>query len=414
MASPRWVGRARAVAQVNTWTPSLTWATNDTILFTYGSKTWTYTLTNGTIATWLPLLVTAYNALSATDYPEFAEQTASSTSTTFVLTADTAGKPFTVSLVETTAGNGVLDSVGGAATTVNAGPQNWPTAANWSTGSAPVDSDSIYLDDTADDIRYGIDTGITPALVVFGPNFSGDGGLPKVNSDGSASYPEYRPDYIRFVGGTLCTVNCQSRFLKLDAGSTSTTWNVLQTGRGSGGVEALTLKGTNSSNVLNVSGNSEVGVAVLGAETANLSGGVKVNGATVRCGSGVTLAAVVNDGGTLEVNGAIGTSLKQKGGETTINGTGAVALVEIRDRGRCIYNTTGALGGASILANGAVLDFSQDSRAKTVTNALDIFSDAYVNDPDDVVASLVQDFNGMLPKLENCGSNKRYTRAAVA
>jgi hypothetical protein len=98
MATRRWTGTAPKVAQVQTYAFGGTWEVGDIIRVKFGNKTWNYSVTSATITTFLPLFVTAFNALSSTDYPEFAEITASSNSTTLTLTADTAGKSFTCSL----------------------------------------------------------------------------------------------------------------------------------------------------------------------------------------------------------------------------------------------------------------------------------------------------------------------------
>src|SRR5262245_15616418 len=89
VSTRRWLGRAPAVAQVRTWTFAGVWVIGDLITFTYGSRSWSYAITSATIATFLPLLDAAYDALDAGQYPEFAEQTAGSTATTLTLTADT-------------------------------------------------------------------------------------------------------------------------------------------------------------------------------------------------------------------------------------------------------------------------------------------------------------------------------------
>ena len=65
-----------------------------------------------TITTIIDTLVTAWNALSSTAYPEFAEITASRSSSSLVLTMDStnAGRPFTCTVSTTETGGGAADS----------------------------------------------------------------------------------------------------------------------------------------------------------------------------------------------------------------------------------------------------------------------------------------------------------------
>lgn len=428
MATTRWLGGAPAVAQVNTWTFAGTFLANETVTFAYGGVSWVYTLTSGTIATFLPLLEAAYNALSETYYPQFAEQTADSTATTLTLTADTPGKPFTVT-VSTDSVSGTINggsSSTGTATTASSGPNDWSTAANWSAGAVPG-ADDVIVDDPTWPIYYGLaQSAVTLTSLSIPAKFSGSGsriGLPRQNADGSA-YPEYRNDYLT-VSVTTLTVGRGdgdgAERIKLNVGANACTADVYKTASGiddDGEAEALLFKGTSASNVLRVHGGAEVGVAVYGGETANLSGGVTVNpGGWLRCGSGTTLGAVTNNGGGVELNSAIATSLTHTalGGSTVVYGAGAVAQLTLRG-GYCAYCTSGTLGGNTLLTGNAVLDFDQDVRGKTVTNPVEIQSDsATVLDNNFVVnagSNLVLDFNHCSSK--GLGANVRLTRAATA
>jgi hypothetical protein len=418
MASTRWQGNARAQAQVTGWLFGGAWIVGETVTVTIGTKAWTYTLTSGTIATFLPLLATAYNALAGTSYPEMAEQTASSDSTHFILTADTAGKPFTA-VLSTNSAAGTIGA--GADTTASAGPNDVSTAANYSGAAVPGNGDTLNIDpDATSDLRYGLAT--LAAVTGLTINYTGavKVGLPPTNADGTA-YPEYRQTYLQTAGGTVnvgATTTGQAiqggdRF-KHDGGSTQTTWNVYLTGFGQdSNLEAVLLKGTHASNVLNVVGQSQVGVAVFGGEVATLLN-LRVTGqnAYVRCGSGVTLGTVTNDGGTLELNSAVGTALNHDAGTTTINGSGAVA--QLTGLGGVVaYNTSGTLGGTTQLHNGCLLSFAGDSRAKTVTNAVKSYSAGNVYDPLKVAASLAVNYYGSVPDAAGFGPNCKVTRAAV-
>jgi hypothetical protein len=79
--------------------------------------------------------------------------------------------------------------------------------------------------------------------------------------------------------------------------------------------------------------------------------------------------------------------------------------------GTVLWNSTGTLATATCGERGR-LDFSEDPRAKSVTNPIESYSADPVNDPGKVVSSLVIDFNGVSP-VPAWGSNFKMTRAAT-
>lgn len=118
MSTIRWRGDAPAVAQITTITLTGTCAAGDELSATINGKSVTATATTTSLTTLASLMVTAWNA---SDIAEFEEVTASSSGAVITLTADTAGKPFTVSfagvgegqigIVETTPGTDGTDEV---------------------------------------------------------------------------------------------------------------------------------------------------------------------------------------------------------------------------------------------------------------------------------------------------------------
>ena len=434
MATIRWVGGAAKTAQVNDYVFGAgPWVIGEKITVTVGQKQLVYTLASAVIDTEAAALVTAYNGLTAADYPEMAEMTASYAAATnkFTLTANTAGKSFLATL-STNSAAGTIDggaSSAGTVSTANGGPQSLASPKNYSGGALPVSTDTLIFDYLADEILYDLDvlSGVTLTLRHVYASFTGKIGLPLTNTDGTP-YPEYRPRYM------VCHVTTDmigegegqgSQRLMFDYGSVQTTVNVLQsdTGEQSGNstLPAVMLKGTHASNVLNVTKGS-VGCDVFGGEsttilTLNMSFENDAAGdANVFLGPAVTLGTVSKVGGILEINSAVGTALTQDGGQTTINGTGAVAQLTIRG-GTVVYNTTGALNGATVISGDGLLDFDQDKRAKTVTNPIDLFgNDAGVWDSNKVVpdGTLILDFNESSGGNMKMGKNFRLTRGAVA
>lgn len=384
MADVRWVGKALAVAQVTGWTFGGTWEATDTITVKCNTKTLTISAGSTTITTIVDTLVTAYNASTIT---EFTEMTASRSGDDFVLTGDTAGVPFTVTLTTADTGGaadaqtieGSTVDVAGVDSTACSGPNWWNVAANWSGGAVPSNGDTIWIDG-GPSILYGLDlSAVTPAAIYIIGQFGSRGetfGLPKTNA---ASYPEYRSDYgvITCSGGTPIVINCRSGRIKLNCGSGQAAVTVYNTGTS---VEvdraALIWKGTSTSNTFEMlAGTAEI--APFGGETAALAT-LRKSGGSVKCSVGVTtLTTVVNAAGTLSVISNIATSLTMSGGEVTISGSATTASLVITG-GTCKYNSSGTITALAV-GNGT-LDMTGDSSAVTST-ATTINPGGVIRDP---------------------------------
>lgn len=431
MATVRWKGDAKAVAQVTYWTFGGTWEADDLVIVTIGSKSISMAAGSTTIATIIDSLVTTYNALSQSVYPEFAEMTASRSGSTFVLTADTAGKPFTVTLATTEANGGGADSqtIGSATdSTTSSGPNDVSVATNYEGGSLPVDGDTLVIDQGSSSLLYNLDrSAVTLAAIIVGPNFTGNIGLPNINTDAGSAYPyyEYRERYLKHgasadATATTITVNGGGGRIKISTNDSQVTLIVKNTGNAlEQNIPALLFKGTHASNSVTVQKGS-VGVAFFEGETstlATLNVGylTNVNGdSQVVLGSGVTLtdATIKQSGGTLETNSATsGTAtITLTGGELTLN-SGAQTGLKVQG-GTCYYNSTGTLGGNPVVSGSGHLDFSQDLRSKAVTNAVEVYgAQAKVSDPNKVVSTLVLDLNETA-NTDNLtiGRNIRLTR----
>lgn len=429
MAVPLWEGGASPVSQVQSYTFAGTWEADDVTRIQVGNRIKDFTAGSATTNTVVSNLATAYDALDAAVYPEFVSDQsgmdAAAASAVFSLTAYEAGVPFTATLTPlesdlTAAGAQTIEGAGtattGTTTTANAGPNVWSTAANWSTGLAPTTGDTFHIQNNDHDIIYGLSVaGATVAAGHIWQTFTGTIGLPKANNLGT-EYPEYRTEYL--------TLDCSawtigegpgngSGRIKIDSGSVQTSVNVFNTGSPlENAIPALLWKGTHASNAMVCKGSASVGVGFFGGESATLLTLIVDENADVRCGPGCTLGTITVRGGTLEINSAVGTALNVYDGVVTIKGTGAVAQLTIFG-GTVYYNTTGTLGGNTVIYEGGRLDFSQDPNAKTVTNAIDVYSADAVNDPDKVVGTLTIDYNGIEP-VPGCGVHRRITFGAPA
>lgn len=379
------------MAQVATWTFTVTWASTDTVTVTIGNSSYTTVTGSTTIATLVGNVATALAALSSTLYPEFAEITWTATATAVVGTAATPGYPF-VAAFTTNSSLGVITLVN---TTASSGPNDASTASNWSLGAIPVATNDVVFEDTSVSCFYGLAAlvAVTPNSVSVRQSFTGALGLPSLNSGGAAAYPEYRQRYFQFLGVTttvdvgLGTGGGPGR-CNLDAVTGAAVFNIWSTGSGldANTPPVLTL-GTNTGNVLNVYGSSQVGVGYYAAQAPKLATCVVSGPANVYFGPGVTLDVVQNNGGTLTILCPIVTTFTQgvAGGTTTFSGTGAIAALYVYG-GTAIINTTGTIGGNPIVSNGTI-DFSQDSRVKTVTNAINVYAGGGVLDPNVVANS---------------------------
>ena len=145
-----------------------------------------------TITTAIDNIVTAWNALDSTVYPEFAEITASRSSSKLVLTADTAGMPFVATLTPLEVNLGAADSqtieggttaTTGTAATANSGPNDWSVALNWSGSAVPANSDTVYIENNANDISYGLSqSAVTLTALYISSTYTGKIGLPQVRA----------------------------------------------------------------------------------------------------------------------------------------------------------------------------------------------------------------------------------------
>lgn len=425
MATVRFLGTAPAISQVTDFVLSGTWDAADTITFTIGTVSVTMTTGSATITTILDNMVSTWNGLSSSAYPQFAEMTASEDGATkFTLTADTAGKPFTVT-ISTNSALGKIDgaaSSSGTNSTSNSGPNDWNVGANWSGGSKPANTDDVVIEDTDIPIKYNLDqSSVSPTSLTI-KNYRAADGIGLANHNGN--YYEYRDTFLKFAG--CATINIEDSTtgrIRLDVGGT-VTCNVKGTGAGiEDGVPAVLLKGFGASSVLNLTRGS-VGVAQFAGETATIATcrvsheGNILGDAELTLGSGVTLATIDISGGTVEINSNVTTltmtaDANGSGGEVTI-AAGAVTTLTCQG-GRCIYNSTGTLGTATVSGPGH-LDFSQDLRAKTVTNPIEVYGDqAQLSDPHKVVGSMVLDLNqGAEMRNLRLGRNIRLTRGNVA
>lgn len=419
MADRIWLGTATPVAKVQTWAFGGTWLVGETITVTVGYRAWTYTLASATIATFLAAMKAAYNALEPDDYPEMAEMTADSDGTDWLLAADTPGLPFAATL-STNSADGTIDSGAsstGTETVASAGPNHWDTAANWTGGAVPVDSDNVYFENSSVSVLYGLEqSDIQPTLTHFRRSYTGAVGLPRWNETGG--YPEYRTGYLQIESVTLI-VEADSGRIKIDATDGQTAVQVLNTGSpAEEGVPAFLFKGTHADNTLEINKGS-VGVAVFAGETATLAT-LRVNytesvssDVSLIAGVGLTLATLHQSGGKVDLSKSP-TTVTQIAGSLVVRGTTTATTLTI-DGGETWWLSSGTITTLNV-GNEGVADFSRDTTPRTVTNC-NVYHGGTILDPSGSVTFTngVQLQRTTLDRVNlDLGFHRKYTPGSIS
>lgn len=400
MATIYWRGDAPAVAQVRNFLLAGTWEATDVITFTIGTKVVTLAAGSTNTTTIAALMATTWNALSSTTYPEFAELTASSSTGNFILTSDTAGKPFAVTIATTETGGGAADaqtidggaSSTGTSTTANAGPNDLSTLANWSGGALPVNGDTVFIQDSDIDILYSLSalSGVTLAALYIDQSYTGFLGLAKTNNDAGddITYIEYRERYL-VIGATALTIgrgagNGSPR-ININNGSVQTALLIYNTGTPESGRDyAVQWKGTHASNVATVI-KGTVAIALEPSETATLTvlrvsyDTQPAGDATVYCGIGLTAPDnIYQSGGTLTLNNSA-VQVDLNGGECRV--VKSLDVLNI-DAGKFIHVGKSETLGTVKIGSGGTLDVTQ-STALSIDN-LEIYENSTYLDPNGV------------------------------
>lgn len=393
MATMRFIGSAASIKKVVTYAFAGTWEATDIVRVAFGSKRYDFVVGSTSIATILTSLVTAWKALDKTLYPEFFLVTPSEDSSSLTLTAVTAGEDFTCTITPletggTSADSQTIEGAGTATTgtiaTANSGPYNWDIAQNWSGGSVPTSSDTVYVDKPGAWIKYGLSqSSVTLTKLVIGSNCKI--GLPEVNSKG---YTEYMTKKLA-ISATTLLVTSSADTIRIDVGSNQTATTMAGSG-------VLSFVGTHASNTVTVQA-GQVEIAYLGGESATVAT-LKVGGGNVFCGTGATLTTVNADNGNLETNSNITTLNVNKGSVTVA--AGAVSQLN-QYGGNVYYNTTGTLGGNTLCYGNLYLDKTQV--AKTITNPILVYGSGMVSDQYISCSSLV-----ITDSTSNGGSQHKY------
>jgi len=439
MATSKWRGDAEAVAQVDTITFALTWATADTVAVTVGNTTLTLTVGTDTDTDEVALAVqemmsgttqtgTGDHTFSDTgdNRPEFNNDLVATVSGDVVtVTAAVAGRPFTMSVVDTTAGDGTGVE---ATATASAGPNHYDTAGNWTEGSVPGAGDEVTVENSNIPILYGLsNAGATLTSFTVeannGSNFRI--GLPETNADDEDdTYDEYRTTYLAIDCTTLNIGEGEgngSQRIKIDSGTVETTLNVFKTStaRLETGIPCLLWKGTHEDNDVNVV-RGDLGIAIFAGETAKFETMTvgwydqPASDSNVLIESGITHKAagtITQTGGTIETSSNVITVTVQ-GGTFTVSGAATATTITVNG-GTCYYSSSGTLTTANV-SDGGTFDFRRNNSSRTVTNC-SRYEGGRIYDPLKTVTwtNGIDCVQCLFDDNIDCGPNRTWTPTAI-
>jgi hypothetical protein len=374
----RWIGNAAAIADI--WTVTLSGTViSQTYTLTINTKSVSYAASaTDTVATIVTALASAWNA---TTIPEFAEYLAAGTPssgpfTAMAITAKSAGTPGTITF--TSSGSAAVSI---ANTSPGTGPSDFTNSQNWSGGVAPTNADTLVFDNGSVPCACNLGSALTGVTISVEPGYSGAIGLPFINANGSSTYAEYRTTSLTLAGGTATVNSGKISRCNLAFGANTATVRVLNTGpRPDPNVPTCLITGGNNSSSLNVS-KGDLGVAFYQGTSAtfptintaflsNVKGDV-----TLVVGVGGILTTVTKNGGSVTLRaGATTVNQQTSGGVLSITDAATITTLNATN-GTVNYQTSGILGTIN-LYGASVLDCSGDSRAKTVTNPINVFDSA--------------------------------------
>lgn len=425
MATKTWIGNAAAVKQIDTITVAGTWANGDTVTLTINGKDLVVTIgddvTPANVAT---SIRDAWNATSRLDsetggtdatsnfggqeFGEFSEAEASiddDALTVVEIIARKSGVPFTLSVTETTAGDGAATE---ATATAATGPNHWSNADNWDTGTVPANDDVVVFRDSDVSVLYGLPNGSLEVTMQVYQSYTGAIGLPAVNRQNqSKPYQEYRQRYVRLDDAGTGTES-PHRFGIGKDGSGSTLINITQTGiKGSPvvyntgtpqipGTKALNICCTVTTSTLNILAGSvdfssqdgstsafaiviQTGGDSRGINGHNASATVVVSGGSMLIGGTATLSSLeASDGAAIRAEGQTGTitqALAYAGGTIDYASTAIITLLTLQDGG--VFDARSGAGvftvtSTEVYKGGRLID---PTRRITFTNDGNLYAD---------------------------------------
>jgi hypothetical protein len=216
---------------------------------------------------------------------------------------------------------------------------SFTTAANWDTGSAPIDGDNVYFQNNAVNVLTDLtNSAIEPASLNIDMSYTGviGGTSASVNSLG-ANYLEIGPLLLNIGGGTGTGSGRIKLSLTADPGTVSVTKT--KTASADTNLPPVRLIGTSTSNKHYQTGGS-VGWAVEDPDETSAISEFIISGGTLILGAGVSWTTGYQTGGTVTLNSATaigtgGTTYTQQGG--TLNVIAGI-IRNLTANGKVVYN----------------------------------------------------------------------------
>lgn len=358
MANNNWLHPAwTAVAQV--WQGTIT-TTTDTHTYSVtltddngDTATITYTVANPPDTTTTLVATGFITAWNASTHPLVQQITATQSAGVVILTADTAGVPFTAS----TGGTGTWSGTGN--TTANVGNNDAGLDQNWSQDDAPDTGDDLIFEPGSVSLKYGLNISsiaLTDFKVLKG--MTGDFGRFEF---GQYHYFRIDPDSFDFRGGgamSLFDIGTAAIDIYVEGyGSAQTIGRWPFAIKGSAIATATFAKGT-------------CAIAPFDADTATVTTAVcgllenPQSDVDLTIGSGVTLTTLNVAAGKCTLKCAGTTVNVYKGGICTTEGTGAITTVNVYEGATFYPKSTGTITTLNVWGT---VDFTRNLAAKTVS-----------------------------------------------
>ena len=400
MAKRAFLGVDTPIPQVDTITISGVWAAADTVtvevdgagqlICTVDSASLTdvgnaivYMLTGtGTLPTGYK--VTATGA-EIGEYQQFSSVELNTATNVVTITGAADGRPFSLTVTETTAGSGTASET---TATMPTGPHDFNVAKNWSGGAVPVDGDEIIFDSRMqNDLRYNISQPtITPDRIEYTRDCTKNVGLEETNTTANPNYPFYESLTTHLTMGEVglsMTVNIgvsgpevganRMGWIKLNTNLADVTGTIDQTRTRTNSAAPVSLQGASSSTTWHFN-RGDIDIAVQEDQTFSVNtvnvGYIDSQASDVRLqiGSGSSNAILFwnQTGGQVTTQTAIGTSNIDGG---TINYRAASGATTIQRLRNAVLNWENAGTISNIIAwENAVIDASRDSKSRTLTD----------------------------------------------
>lgn len=386
MATRYWLGRVQPRAQVVTVTVTAYDAAT-TYKITIGVNVVSVTGDTDTAGTAEALQA----ALAASEYREFQEisWTYPGSGAVITGTAQTAGKPFTATS-SVSGGTGTIGAV--TTTTTNTSPNDVADANNWSAATLPTTGDSIVIENGSTSLWWGLDAlaAVDVASCIVRKSFTGDIGLPTVNT---AGYVEYRETEFTLSTCTSLIVEQAASLAagaqKFNVGANACALQVIGEGTSTTlGDEVMWFAGTSTSNTIENNGGS-LAIAALDSDSAALTTLNCTAGSITRAGAGTTFstATVKGTNSILDVRSNIAT-LTWDGASGSLMCWNTMTVTTLSLTSPCVYNSSGTIATLNLYntengdsAGVGSIDFSQDRSGVTITNAVNMHRGTTLNDP---------------------------------